>query len=447
MSICTGGTVPILPTTSTNGITGTWNPSVVSNTTSGVYTFTPTAGLCATTTTFTVTVNPIVTPTFSFGTTLTICSGGTVPLLPTTSSNGITGTWSPSVVSNTAGSTYTFTPTAGLCATTTTFTVTVTPNITPTFSFGTTLTICSGGTVPTLPTTSSNGITGTWSPSVASTTASGTYTFTPTAGTCATTATFTVTVNPILTPTFSFGLSTSVCIGANLPALPTTSINGIVGTWNPAVINNQVDATYTFTPNAGQCGTVTTFTVDVSPIPTLTVRTDTIVNDGGIVPITNFITTPAGVILNWTNSNPAIGLPANGTGNVPSFTAINKGNVNIVATITVIPSINGCIGTARTYTITVRPLNKDVYVPNVFSPNGDGKNDLLLVFGNYIDKLEMRIFNQWGQQIAMINSRTQGWDGRHNGQPQPVGVYMYALRAVMSDGRTIDLKGSITLVR
>ena len=95
----------------------------------------------------------------------------------------------------------------------------------------------------------------------------------------------------------------------------------------------------------------------------------------------------------------------------------------------------------------MRPLNKDVFVPNVFSPNGDGKNDVLLVYGNYIDKLEMRIFNQWGQQIALINSRTQGWDGRDNGKPQPVGVYMYALRAVMSDGRTIQLKGSITLVR
>jgi len=172
-----------------------------------------------------------------------------------------------------------------------------------------------------------------------------------------------------------------------------------------------------------------------------------VVNDGDIVPATSFTTAPGGVTINWTNSNTAIGLAAAGTGNVPQFTATNSGNTDITATITVTPNINGCIGTPRTYRITVRALNKDVFVPNVFSPNGDGKNDVLLIYGNYINRVEMRIFNQWGQQIAFINSRTQGWDGTHKGKPQPVGVYMYVLRAVMNDGRTVDLKGSITLIR
>ncbi|MBY0477261.1 MAG: gliding motility-associated C-terminal domain-containing protein [Chitinophagaceae bacterium] len=448
LTICSGGTVPTLPNTSTNGITGTWNPAVVSNTASGTYTFTPNAGQCATTATFTVTVNPIVTPTFSFGTILTICSGGTVPTLPNTSTNGITGTWNPAVVSNTANGTYTFTPTAGQCATTTTFTVTVTPNVTPTFSFGTALTICSGGTVPTLPTTSDNGINGTWSPAVVSNTASGTYTFTPTSGICATTVTYTVTVNPIVTPTFAFGTSASICIGATVPVLPTTSGNNITGTWSPATVSNTANGTYTFTPTSGACATTATFTVEVNAIPTVNAQQNIVVNDGTLIAANNIITAPStGVTVTWTNSNPAIGLAASGTGNVPAFTATNKGNTDITATITITPRINGCIGTAVTYTITVKALNKDVFVPNVFSPNGDGKNDQLLVFGNYIDKLEMRIFNQWGQQVALINSRTQGWDGTHNGKPQPVGVYMYALRAVMSDGRTIDLKGSVTLVR
>src|SRR5690606_37355580 len=116
-------------------------------TVSGTYTFTPTAGICATTATFSVTVNPNITPTFNFGSSVTICEDAAAPALPTTSTNGITGTWSPAAIDNKNNGVYTFIPTTGLCATTTTLTVNVTLNQTPTFSFGTALTICSGGTI------------------------------------------------------------------------------------------------------------------------------------------------------------------------------------------------------------------------------------------------------------------------------------------------------------
>ena len=120
---------------------------------------------------------------------------------------------------------------------------------------------------------------------------------------------------------------------------------------------------------------------------------------------------------------------------------------DITATITVTPTLNNCTGAPKNYLITVKPLDKDIFVPNVFSPNGDGKNDVLMVYGNYIDKIQLRIFNQWGQQIYIINSREKGWDGTHRGKAQPVGVYVYELQAVMTDGRTVKLKGSITLLR
>src|SRR5678809_650908 len=121
---------PILPPTSMNGIDGVWNPAVVSDQTSAVYTFTPTGtpAQCINATTFTVTVNPILTPTFGFGTSLTICAGNTVPVLPTTSANGIMGTWSPTIIDNQVSGVYTFTITPGQCATgSATLTVTVNP--------------------------------------------------------------------------------------------------------------------------------------------------------------------------------------------------------------------------------------------------------------------------------------------------------------------------------
>src|SRR5205085_5494019 len=115
--------------------------------------------------------------------------------------------------------------------------------------------------------TSTNGISGTWNPSVVSNQINGTYIFTPAAGQCVVPFTFTVTVNPILTPTFAFGTFQSVCIGSSVPVLSTTSSNGITGTWNPAAIDNTVNGTYTFTPDVGQCAIPTDFTLQVNPVP------------------------------------------------------------------------------------------------------------------------------------------------------------------------------------
>ena len=256
-AICSGATLSALPTTSSNGITGTWSPAL-NNLATTTYTFTPNAGQCATSQIMTITVNPSLTPTFTQ--VAAICSGATLSALPNTSTNGISGSWSPAM-NNLATTTYTFTPNAGQCATNQTMTITVNPSITPTFTQ--VAAICSGTTLSALPTSSSNGITGTWSPAL-NNLATTTYTFTPTDGQCATSQIMTITVNPSLTPTFT--QVAAICSGATLSALPTTSSNGITGTWSPA-LNNLATTTYTFTPNAGQCATNKTMTITVIPFP------------------------------------------------------------------------------------------------------------------------------------------------------------------------------------
>nr|HPH23592.1 gliding motility-associated C-terminal domain-containing protein [Chitinophagaceae bacterium] len=88
-----------------------------------------------------------------------------------------------------------------------------------------------------------------------------------------------------------------------------------------------------------------------------------------------------------------------------------------------------------------------VFVPNTFTPNGDGKNDVLKVYGNYIQKLNMQIYNQWGERIFETNDVTSGWDGRYKGQMQPVGVYIYVVSVTMPDGKTVNKRGTINLIR
>lgn len=91
--------------------------------------------------------------------------------------------------------------------------------------------------------------------------------------------------------------------------------------------------------------------------------------------------------------------------------------------------------------------SKEIFVPNVFTPNGDGKNDVLLVYGNYISSIQFRIFNQWGQLIFISRNISTGWDGTYSGQQQPVGVYAYTLQVVLQDGTIVNKKGSINLIR
>ena len=342
-AICRGGSIT-LPTTSNNNITGTWFPAI-NNTATTTYTFTPSAGQCANTAQMTVTVKPIVNPAFTQVS--PICSGENFTL-PTTSNNGITGTWSPAI-NNTATTTYTFTPDAGQCANTVQMTVTVNQPVIPAFTQ--VAAICSGGSF-TLPTTSNNGITGSWLPAINNTTTT-TYTFTPDAGQCATTSQMTVTVNQPVTPVFT--QVAAICNGGSF-TLPTTSNNNITGSWLPA-INNAATTTYTFTPTAGQCASSSQMTVTVNAAPTLVLTAGN--NAQSICegrPITNITYTFGGSATSASVSGLPAGLTATVSGNSITISGTPAG-----ATFAAIPYMvttgGGNCGTATAGgTITVNPL-------------------------------------------------------------------------------------------
>jgi gliding motility-associated-like protein len=172
--------------------------------------------------------------------------------LPATSSNGIQGTWTPAIIDNTTSGTYTFTPDANQCATTTPFTVTVTPQTTPTFSFGNSITACQGASIQVLlPTLSNNSITGTWNPSTIDYSLLGetTYTFTPDNGQCALNRTLNVTVNPIPQFTISGGCDGNDYVleilqdNQNISAVDWYFNSNMIGNGNAIVISGE--GTYT----------------------------------------------------------------------------------------------------------------------------------------------------------------------------------------------------------
>lgn len=122
---------------------------------------------------------------------------------------------------------------------------------------------CAGAVIPALPTSSVEGIQGTWSPAINNQQTT-TYTFTPNFGECAIPTTVTIFVNPSVQALFDS--IDPICFGQSLTPLPTTSLNGINGSWSPS-LSNQQTTTYFFTTSGNQCTQPTSLTIVVTPQP------------------------------------------------------------------------------------------------------------------------------------------------------------------------------------
>src|SRR5690606_3692430 len=88
-----------------------------------------------------------------------------------------------------------------------------------------------------------------------------------------------------------------------------------------------------------------------------------------------------------------------------------------------------------------------VGVPSAFSPNNDGQNDILYVYGAGIETLDFKLYNRWGQLVFETNSLDKGWDGVYKGKPQEMESYGYTLNATFTDGTTQSRQGNVTLLR
>ena len=88
-----------------------------------------------------------------------------------------------------------------------------------------------------------------------------------------------------------------------------------------------------------------------------------------------------------------------------------------------------------------------VFIPNSFSPNGDGNNDLFLIYGENIKTVNLKIFNRWGELVFNSENQFLGWDGNYKGQPQQTGVYVYEAQITFLDNTQTLRTGSVTLLR
>lgn len=105
-------------------------------------------------------------------------------------------------------------------------------------------------------------------------------------------------------------------------------------------------------------------------------------------------------------------------------------------------------GIPQSISNTIRIIKEpNLFHPTAFTPNADGLNDVFNVFGQYVDRFEMQIFNRWGEMMFHTEDLNEGWDGRFKGTLMPEGTYVF--RATITDqaGRSFERSGTLVLLR
>ncbi|RAJ77558.1 gliding motility-associated-like protein [Chitinophaga dinghuensis] len=471
-TLCVNATAQFSNST-TGGTWGSSNSAVASINASGlatalsagttVITYTVTNSCGATVVNFNVTVNDVPVVAAISGNN-TVCLGATTTLTNTTPG----GAWSSSAntiatISNTGLVTGIATGNAVIsyavtnsCGTTTkTFNITVAaPPVVPPVTGPTT--VCKNNSI-TLSNTATGGTWTTSNAAIATISNAGvvtgmaagnvvlTYTLTNACG--STPANYAVTVNDIPVVPAITGAQ-DICINKTLQLNNATA----GGTWSSS--NNSIlsvdpnglvtgkaagSAIITYTVNSNGCTNSAQVTMKVEDFQlSLTASGEPFIAG---LPLT-IQTTANTATYNVTAWSPAT-LFSNQSAKQQTITPAQPASLLIKTDAT---SATGCTSSA-TLTLNILPNNEDFFVPNAFTPNGDGKNDVFRVYGSSVKSIELQVYTQWGEMVYSSNDITKGWDGTFKGRQQPVGVYVYALKATMQNGAVINKKGAVNLIR
>jgi gliding motility-associated-like protein len=106
------------------------------------------------------------------------------------------------------------------------------------------------------------------------------------------------------------------------------------------------------------------------------------------------------------------------------------------------------VGEIRSYSnVDAPPVVTKVFIPNAFTPDANGLNEVFKPQGIYVASYTMKIYNRWGEKVYEGSECENSWDGMYNGAQAPHGVYIYTVDAKGSDGRRYHFRGDVTLLR
>jgi len=208
----------------------------------------------------------------------------------------------------------------------------------------------------------------------------------------------------------------------------TSSITGLnVGNYSVTV----TDANGCLASATGTINTSTTFGLDATPAQST-------IEAGGSVNLE--IEVENGITIGTIDWTPTSGLSCT---DCPNPTASPSQTTTYYVTVV---DVNGCSAT-DSLIVTVKQPCGELYVPTIFSPNGDQMNDLECVMGSCVVSIDFTIFDRWGEIVFHTKDRDNCWDGNFRGKPVQSGVYVYKLVATLENGDTVKESGNINVVR
>lgn len=194
--------------------------------------------------------------------------------------------------------------------------------------------------------------------------------------------------------------------------------------------------------NSSGCKDSATKNILINPLPVITMPS-TITKVAGVL-----LTIPATYTSNVISYNwvPASTLSCTDCAQPETHTKFNtKYSVAVVDS-------NGCRNTGQIQVIVVCP-GTNVFVPNTFSPNGDGNNDVFYVRGRGLERVKtLRIFNRWGEVVFEqmnfpVNNALYGWDGKYKGNKPVPDVYVYQLEVFCENSEIVRFEGNVALIQ
>ena len=452
-TICAGQSATLSATGATNY---TWTPNIFLNTNLGnTVTSTPTASItytvfggsfgCIGSNTVSVTLqnNPVITisssPTICAGQSTTLSASGATSF--TWSNGATTSTISVSPIATTIYAVVGIS--SGLCSSQNSSTVVVLSSPIIVQSFVSDVS-CNGLNNGSIIVNSTGANTYSWSPSVsatniASSLSAGVYTLSLfTNPSCSTIKTFTINQpNPLLATTTITNTVCDLCNGS-------ASVNTIGGigsysySWTPNIstqniANNLCSGNYSLSiVDANNCKANYT----ISILPSIAFSASISASSYQIYEGESAtILADAGIFYNWISSQDI---------SCSTCSTIQVFPTNDQTYCVEVTSVLGC---KDTVCVDIKINCGEVFVPNAFSPNNDGYNDDLKVFGNCIESLVFRIYNRWGELVFETTDKTSAWDGVYKGMMLNADVFVYQLNAELKSGESINKKGNITIVK